>query len=344
LLSREGEGYPNATVRSLVASLFFVSLFCGCAEAQVLGNSPRVDLRGQVFLPRGDPAQGNIRVRLTGEDSARPPEDTYTDSKGGFIVKELLQGATYTFVVESDGINWGTTSEKLQLLGPYPYVTLHLRPLLSSPIPERPSISATELNQNVPPSAKREYEYAVASLAAGELASARKQFQRAILLFPEFVEARSELAVVHMREGDLAGAEALLRRALEIDAAAVRPLLNLGLCLYRQQRFADALPLLERGVQLQPVNANGNLLYGITLFVSGDAARAELVLRKAYELGGARCAKAQLYLSRLFTAQKKYDLASDALEIYLRDLPDDPSASELQVTLAKLRATPTPRP
>jgi Tfp pilus assembly protein PilF len=198
------------------------------------------------------------------------------------------------------------------------------------------------LNQSIPRAARNEYGAAVEQLAKGDLDRARKSFHRAIELYPEFVEARSELAALHMRDGDNARAEALLRRALEIDNSAVRATLNLGLCLYRQQRYADALPFLERGVQLQPVNGHAHMLLGITLVLSGDDARAEPILLRAYEQGGKHCARAQYYLSRLYTRQKNYPRAAGALELYLRDLPDDPDAESLRATLTKLRAAVRP--
>ncbi|HEV8385469.1 MAG TPA: tetratricopeptide repeat protein, partial [Candidatus Acidoferrales bacterium] len=208
-------------MRKLLVSFLFLTLCCGTAAAQGSGN--KADVRGQVFLPDGSPAQLVVRIQLTGEDGQRPPQYFYTDSKGAFGVRDLLQGARYIFAVESDGKNWAATSELVFVpQGMEPFITIHLRPLLSSPLPDRPSISAMELNQIVPATAKREYEYAVASLAAGDLARASKQLQHAIQLFPDFVEARSELAVVRMRQGDLAAAETLLRRALEINGAAVR--------------------------------------------------------------------------------------------------------------------------
>jgi Tfp pilus assembly protein PilF len=329
-------------VRNLCAGILFLALFGGPAAAQGLENT-KADIRGQVMMPNGDPAQIVILVKLSGEDGQRPPESFYTDSKGRFGVRDLRQGMRYTFVVESDGKNWATSTENVYITQEtHSFVMIHLRPLLTSPIPDRPSISATELNQIVPPPALRVYEFAVQQLAAGDLARARKQFERAIEMFPDFVEARSELAVVHMRQDSLASAETLLRRALEIDPSAVRPLLNLGLCLYRQQRFAEALVPLERGVQLKPINPNGNLLFGITLVAAGNDALGEPVLRKAYEQGGKYTAKAQLYLSQLYARQKKYDLAAQALDIYLRDIPGAPDADSLRATLTKLRAAQAP--
>jgi Tfp pilus assembly protein PilF len=204
------------------------------------------------------------------------------------------------------------------------------------------SVSVAELNQSIPRAARNEYGAAVEQLAMGDSDRARKSFLRAIELYPDFVEARSELAALHMRDGDNAGAEALLRRALKIDNSAVRANLNLGLCLYRQRRYADALPFLERGVQLQPMNGHAHMLLGITLVLSGDDARAEPILLRAYEQGGKHCALVQYYLSRLYTRQKNYPRAAEALELYLRDLPDEPDAESLRATLTKLRAAARP--
>ena len=176
--------------------------------------------------------EGNIRFRLSGEDGERPPEIFDTDTKGSCILYSMTQGASYTLVVDTDGKNWATTTERFYALGPRPNVTIHLRPMERA-MSTAGSVSVAELNQNIPRAARNEYGAAVEQLAKGDLDRARKSFQRAIELYPEFVEARSELAALHMRDGDNAGAEALLRRALEIDNSAVRATLNLGLCLYR---------------------------------------------------------------------------------------------------------------
>jgi Flp pilus assembly protein TadD len=320
--------------------LFGLCFLCSHASAQLV-SATRVNVRGQIYAPSGAPMEGNIRFRLSGEDGDRPPEVFDTDTKGSFILYSMKQGASYTLVVDSDGKNWATTTERFYALGPRPYVTIHLRPMESASS-SLASVSVAELNQNIPRAARNEYGAAVEQLAKGDLGRARKSFQRAIELYPEFVEARSELAVLLMRDGDNAGAEALLRRALEIDNAAVRATLNLGLCLYRQQRYADALPFLERGVQLQPVNGQAHMLLGITLVMSGDDVQAEPILLRAYEQGGKHCARAQYYLSRLYTRQKNYARAAGALELYLRDLPDDPDAESLRATLTKLRAAVRP--
>jgi Flp pilus assembly protein TadD len=241
-------------------------------------------------------------------------------------------------VVESDGKNWATTTVNFMPMGRRPTVQVYLQPYRSSKPAHGGAVSAADLRQDVPRAARKAYEAAVEVIQKKGYELAKPHLERAIELFPDFVEARNELAVARMKGGDVAGAEILLRRAIAIDPAAPRPQMNLGLCLYRQGLYAQAAAPLERAIQLEPGNYRSHLLLGITLVMAGDDPRAEPTLLKAYELGGTSAARAQYYLARFYTRKKQYDRAARALETYLADAPADPYAGELRTTLVKLRA------
>ena len=318
--------------------LIFVALLCGpfSAIGQISRAGP-VNVHGQVSAPRGGPLQQVIRLQLASDDALRPPEYLFTDSNGRFILYFLNIGTSYTVTVESDGKNWATTSVSFIVTDRRTAVNIDLRPLEKNVTRGDPKVSIAELKQNIPKDARKEYEAAMELFAQGEHARARPLLERAIVLYPDFVDARNELSVALMKEGKLADAEAQLRRALQIDATAVRPLLNLRLCLYRQERYADSLSFLEKALQLEPEQPTGQLLLGITLVMLRDDARAEPALLRAYELGGKRVARAQFYLARLYTRRKDYSRAAEALETYLRDVPGDLNAVELRKTLDRLR-------
>ena len=319
--------------------LVFVALFlCSLnAVGQIQRGGP-VNARGQVYAPEGGPLQQVIRLELASSDGLRPPEYVFTDSNGRFILRGLIPGSSYTITVETDGKNWATTSVSFIPTDFRAAVQVDLRPLERKAVVGDPRVSIGELKQNIPNDARKEYEAAMELFLQGEHARARPFLERAIELYPDFVNARNELSVALMKEGKLAEAEAQLRRALQADATAVRPLLNLGLCLYRQGRYADSLAFLEKALQLQPAHPTGQLLLGITFVMLGDDTRAEPALVRAYELGGKRTARAQFYLARLYARRKDYGRAAAALDTYLRDVPDDSNAGELRKTLDRLRA------
>jgi tetratricopeptide (TPR) repeat protein len=306
-----------------------------------MGRGGTVNVRGQVFAPGGGPLQQVVRLQLQSDDALRPPDYIFTDSNGRFILYSLNIGTSYTITVESDGKNWPTTSVSFIVTDRRMTVNIDLRPLESKASRGEATVSIAELKQNVPKDAKKEYDAAMELFARGEHGRARPLLERAIELYPDYVDARNELSVALLKEGKLADAETQLRRALQIDGAAVRPLLNLGLCLYRQERYADALPFLEKALQLEPEQPNGQLLLGINLVILGDDARAEPALLRAYELGGKRVARAQFYLARLYIRRKDHRRAAEALETYLRDVPGDPDAVELRKTLEQLRTART---
>jgi Tfp pilus assembly protein PilF len=337
--------YDLRNVKRAVAFFILGLMACGQAGAQGGRSFQPQTVRGQLYLPNGAPLHSVVRILLESEDSTRPPEYYFTDSLGKFVFRELNPKSTYRIIVESDGKNWDTTIETFYILGERTYVTVHLRPPgAKEKKTDKNSVSVSELQQDVPRAARREYEEAMALRERGEAERSRAALERAIELFPDFVDARNELAVALLQEGKLDAAEAQLRRALLADTAAVRPLLNLGLCLYRQQRYAEALPHLERAVQHDPRHPRGNMLLGIVLVMLRQDDRAEPVLLRAYDLGGKAVAKANLYLSRIYTRRQDYARAAESLQEYLNDVPDDPGAEALRATLAKLRNASLPKP
>jgi Tfp pilus assembly protein PilF len=330
----------RVTVKRAAALSALGLLACVAGFAQGLGSNTPVNVRGQVFAPGGGPLQMTIRLQLVSDDPTRPPEYIYTDSNGRFLLPSLDPRVAYTVVVETDGRNWATTTERFLVLNPRYTLSVILKPYVSEASKsDKSSVSVSELKQSVPRAARREFDLAMDKLQRGEPEKSRRFLERAIEIFPDYVDARNELAVALMKDGQLTAAEAQLRRALSVDPEAVRPLLNLGLCLYRQQRYADAILVLERAVQLSPLSSQGNLLLGFSLVMSGDDVRAEPVLLKAYELDGKKAARAQFYLSHIYTRRKDYKKAAKALETYIADVPDSPELPQLQATLAKLRAS-----
>lgn len=299
-----------------------------------------MNVLGQVFAPGGGPITQPVRVNFTSDSGLRPPDILFTDSNGRFVIYGLVQGENYTVLVDANEPNWGQTIVRFTPLGRRPTVEVYLN-LYSRPRARNtsPSVSASALRTDIPGKARRAFDAGMSEAVKGNYGKAQEKFEKALVIHPAFVEARNELAVTLMKEGNLPGAEKQLRTALATDPAAVMPLMNLGLCIYRQQRYDDASVPLERAVQLDPENYRAHMLLGMVWVMAGDDPRAEATLLRAYQLGGARAARAQFYLSHFYTRKKHYPQAARALETYLRDVPTDANAAELSKTLEKLRTT-----
>jgi len=325
-------------MRSLLHTAAILLLVPAIAAGQ--GRETGVVANGQIYLPNGRPVTREIRFQLHSENFRRPPTYYYTDARGRFQIT-VETNVFYIITVETDDENWATTQTRFFPSGQNPRVDIFLEPFRREvPASKDAAVSLSALKQNVPAGARKEFEAGVKSMKKGEHEKAGRQLQRAIELFPEFVDAHNELAAVWMKENRVAEAEQLLRRAVEIDPDAVRPLLNLALCLLRQERYADAEPFLERATRLEPRQATAHMLFGIALFNVWKENDAERILTHAYELGGSQVAQAQYYLAKIYLRRNDSARAAKALERYLEDVPNDPNAAQLRQMLERLRSQP----
>lgn len=299
-----------------------------------------ITVYGQVYGPDGRPFKKPIRLELKSELMVRPSEYVYTDSEGRFTMYNIVPETRYTLYVEGDDETYLSGETPFRVSGPRPQVRVYLTGRHKPPGTRPPgdAVSVAALKVAIPPEALAEFEAATSSLRADKVQEARQHLERALEIFPDYVDARNELAILWMRENRFEEAEVHLRRALETDSGAVRPMFNLGLCLHRRQRFADAVPYLEKALQLEPSNVQGQLQLGMTLFMADDLARAEPALSRAYMLGGKDAARAQYYLARIYLQRKDYARAAAALETYLKDNPEDPNAAQLRGKLIQIRA------
>jgi len=83
---------------------------------------------------------------------------------------------------------------------------------------------------------------------------ARRHFQRAAELNPQFSQAYFYLGMRALHMHDRASAEAALRRAIKLEPAAVNALYNLGVLLLDDKKPADAAKYFEKAKQAGPLS------------------------------------------------------------------------------------------
>ncbi len=117
----------------------------------------------------------------------------------------------------------------------------------------------------------------------GELAEARREYERALEIEPLFEPARVNLADLARREERDDLAEEILREGLERapQSAALRH--SLGLTLVRLGRLPEALDELGRAAALDPGTSRYAYAWGLALHESGEPARALEALEAAHE-------------------------------------------------------------
>lgn len=328
------------------AAVFAVLLLAAGASAQGrpgVGRPGRDsfagDIRGRVVLPGGESLSQAVKVILR---SMRGDHTLgYTDTQGTFEMRGVAPGE-YTIEVEADSqrqyeevstrvtVNRAATS----------LVTIYLkekREAARERGPGGPVVSATELSQQVPGPARKEFERASEAGRGGRAEEAVAHLRKALEIFPDYLMARNDLGTHLLALGRLDEAAEELRRAVRLDPKAFNPQLNLCIVLVEQQKFAEAVDELEKALALDARAPAARLYAGRAYLALGVLERAEKELNAAYEFGGGRYALALFHLGHLYMDKGERDLALRAFETYLREAPDAANAEQVKRMIGILR-------
>ena len=160
--------------------------------------------------------------------------------------------------------------------------------------------------------------------------------------YPTLTHIRIALADALLADNRLSDAEEHLRIALEDKKVMADKQANvlymLGMVHNRQGKYDEAVKELTQAVKGLPRASRVHLQLGGALLVINKLDDAERELKEAYSLGGATLGGAQLLLGQLYFTQKRYDLAKQAFEQYLTDIPNAPNKAEVAKVIDQIKA------
>ncbi|HET8782467.1 MAG TPA: carboxypeptidase regulatory-like domain-containing protein, partial [Pyrinomonadaceae bacterium] len=226
--------------RLLLSSILAIVLghFVSVAQVQNSPTAVTVEINGQVrFAEGGAPAQ-NVLVRLESYDGGGSITEAFTDRLGKFRFTGLPP-AQYSIRVRQSGYNDAQQNVDMTTMSRgLVYLQLARETVTST----NKSVTGT-VNANVPAAAQKEFDKGVEALAQGgkdKTALAARHFEKAVSLYPKFVEARLKLGTAYMDLGEWDKAEHALLSTIEVDATAFNALFALGEIYLRQNKLAEA--------------------------------------------------------------------------------------------------------
>ncbi len=125
---------------------------------------------------------------------------------------------------------------------------------------------------------------AMVEMAKGDLAGAKKDFQKVLVLAPDNMATTINLGLVAYRQKQYAEAERLLKKAVRAQPEAGLGWLVLGVVFYDQNKLDAALAALAQAALLEPKNATVHQYLGVTVGKKGWLSGAEDEMRKAIEI------------------------------------------------------------
>jgi tetratricopeptide (TPR) repeat protein len=338
-------------LRLLLSTVVAVTICHVASLAQVpTGPASTVEIHGQVrFADGGAPAE-NILVRLESYDGGGSISEAFTDRLGKFRFPGL-QPAEYSVKIHQSGyrdaqqtVDMQTSSSGLVLLQ------------LSKDTSKVTTSTTGTINAAVPAAAQKEFDKGIAVLAGSgkdKMNVAAHCFEKAITIYPQFVEARLKLGTVYMDLEQWDKAKNALEETLKIDPRAANAFFALSEIYLRQNKLSEAEQVLTKGLEIDDRSFLGHLNLARVNWEQArqikDLNQAKPVLEKCYQevkqalvlnpnLAGAHLLKGNLLLRVARTSE-----AVSEFDEYLRLEPNGPMATETRALVDKIKKASSSR-
>jgi len=276
---------------------------------------------------------------------------TYADNSGRYQFKNLIAGDYYV-QVEPAGSGYERQTERVEVnpfsVGRRPgseifHVDFVLKPDKSrqkTTPGAKASLGSGDLAfyQEVPVPAKAAYQMGMHSLSRDQLKSAEVELIQAIKIFPDYYDALEVLGSEYAKHSAYDAAVPLLMHAVEINKNGWHAHYSLGIALIGLNKRADGLQALHRAVELNPNSINASMRLGLEL-ANDDQTRDEAIktLTNVTQMAGKHLPEAYLLLASLYSRNKQYREAADALEGYLHASPPGSQRERIKRKVEELR-------
>ena len=332
-------------LRLLLSSIVAVTICHVASIAQVpTGPASTVEIHGQVRFAEGGAPAENILVRLESYDGGGSISEAFTDRLGKFRFPGL-QPAQYSVKVHQSGyrdaqetVDMQTSSSGLVLLQ------------LAKDTSKVTTSTTGTINAAVPTAAQKEFDKGMSVLAGGgkdKMNAAARCFEKAITIYPQFVEARLKLGTVYMDLEQWDKARNALEETLRFDPKAANAFFALSEIYLRQNKLSEAEQVLTKGLEIDDRSFLGHLNLARVNWEQArqikDLNQAKPVLEKCYQevkqalllnpnLPGAHLLKGNLLLRVARTSE-----AVSEFDEYLRLEPNGPMAAETRALVDKIK-------
>lgn len=175
-------------------------------------------------------------------------------------------------------------------------------------------------NSSIPKEAVNLYNVACELAAKGNLSGAIQEYRRAIRIYPDFIQARSNIGELYSMMGDSSRAVAAYQDALNFSRD-YRLLFNIGIEHYKAGRKDEALSYFTESVEQNPDFREGNYYAGLILYKRKEYGAAELCLSRVLK-SDPNNFKTNYMLSYIYYERKQYHKVVECLD-RMKDTADD---------------------
>ena len=308
---------------------FVIVILAGLARVQSLFAA---DVEGEI---RTEPNSGfavNATVQLLQARFLLDERMVGTD--GRFKFRNIPAG-TYVIVAKLEGYIDEEVSLLIERRSPREFVPITLRP--AKPLTDRRGENISVTENQVPETAKREYEEGLRHRKRGKCAEAMPHLQKAVAAYEQYAEALDILGDCFKQTGDFVSAEASFKKAV-FYGRTIYPSMNLADLYSERRQFNEAEFTLQQAFAKYPSEGDLHFAMALVYFNQGKIKEAEQQGLTAHSKIH-RNADVHLLLSKVYLRVREYPKLKVELETYLAENPKSPLAFQVRKTLSDLGKT-----
>lgn len=321
-----------------VTLLLLLFLSPTITSSQTRSPNQPAEIRGQLRYALGGAPANEVVVRVD-QLSGGFISEVRTDRLGKFRITNLAP-IQYQVIIRQPGYQEIQREVNLVMSGSE-YLQLQLVPEQAAAEPMH--TSARILDVNVPLEARKEFEKAQGLIVTGDkgnMAEGIRHLERAIIVYPGFLEAKLSLGTAHMDLKQWSDAERVLLQANEAHPGTANVLFALGELFVQEGKSDEAERVLGEGLEIESRSWQGHFTLGRLYWNKGDIVKAGRQVGLAIQLNP-NLAEAHLLAGNILLRARKNEEAMFEFEQYLRLAPKGKYVTPTKEVLQKLRKART---
>jgi tetratricopeptide (TPR) repeat protein len=297
----------------------------------------------RVTGPDGRALDNPVKVEVLDLDGI-PISDTYSNRGGGIgeLPRRFMDG-TYRLRVSGPGIETATAVFDIPATEAIHRETVRVSFTKPASADNNavgpPTVSKNSLN--IPGKARDAFNHAMEAYARNDLPQARREFERAIALYPQYADAHNNFGVMLLKANDKANARAQFQAALADDPKLATAHLNLARLALSNNDSRAAETELDAAVAIDPQLLPAQDLLASTAYRNGELDKALEVARRVHAIPHHEAfADAHLVAGQVLLEKKLPNDAAAEYEAFIRENPHDPRVPQVNSLLTKLKSAP----
>lgn len=312
---------------------FVVFLLLCSASAQMRSGNLKV----RVTFTDGHPCTLRVHVQLLISAGTTPVGDGYTNDTGEVDFDDVEVG-NYHVLVSGDGIDQSDSGLfEVDNRHGTQFQTITVRRTDESGQSKGGGSSVSVLDLKIPKAARKQFNKANDLIAGQQWQKAIDQLNRALALYPNYVQAYNNLGVVYARLGDRASERTALQKAVSLNERFAPAWVNLGRMAIAERDFPSAENMLDKAATLEPSNSQTLLILANVELLNLRYDQAIVTCHKVHSLGEESHSLVHFIAARAFEHESRIPDAKNELHTFLDEEPDGIRAEAARRELTNLQ-------